>query len=220
MTIAQIIKDALTWTRYFAVNNSVGEPEVQRIFYAAYQSTYNQAVISYPEFFTVSAPFSGNSWTIPADFQKEIIFRVTDAGCTSGYVRIADNAQYDIHEANSRNHGTAAAPLGINLGATFGITPAVTGGIVYYIRTYSETDLSDTSQQVTKFLPLVYQPLLLSKMQELIRVRHFRLPETPQEQAKQMAMMTASAKLLHRKLKPLEQIEGISESPMSVEVTQ
>lgn len=219
MTIQQIVKDTLTWCRYFAVNNSVGEPEVLRIFYEAYQDIYEQAVISHPEFFFKSAAFSGTSWTIPADFYKEIIFFIPGGTCVTGYVRIVDNSQWDVRESAPRNAATAAAPAGYIAGSTFVISPSCAGTVIYIYRP-AETVLSDTSQAVTKFLPLIFQPLLLAKMQELVRVRHFNLPESSAQQEEQDALADTGRRLLRRKLQPLEILEGITESPLSVEASR
>ena len=220
MTVIQIVKDALTWCRYFAVESSVDESVVRRLFYEAFQSVYDEAVVSHPEYFTVSASFSGTSWTIPANFRKEILFEVVDAGATQGYATPIDPAEWDNRQASTRNNATTLVPMVFKGSTTFTIAPSVTTGKVYYIRNYAESDLNTDSTDLETLLPLVYQPLLLVRMQELIRVRHLKLPESPEEMQRMLSKMNVANKFMKRSLKPLEIIEGLGEKPQSVQMAQ
>lgn len=216
MTIGQIIFDALAWCRYFAVNESIGRTEVKPIFYEAFQYVYNEAVVSHTEYFIKSMSITGSSISLPVDFRKCVAIVVDDAACSAGYAKLVPREQWSVRQSNARTKGTTADPLARLDAASIVLSGSVTAGKMYYVRNYSETDLATESQDVTLFLPLVFQPLLLSKMQELIRVRHFRTSGDPSENERQTAIMRMGAKNMKRSLKPLEVIEGITEKPQSI----
>lgn len=215
-TIAQILWDALMWCRYYAANQSIGLQEMAIIFYEAFQYTYEQAIQQFPEYFEVSDTWTGASYTLPASFRKLDIVVVDDAGCTAGYAREIDPTEWDVREGNTRLQGTVTNPhCKINT-SSITISPSMTGGLVFYFRTYSEADFTDQTQLLVKFLPLAFHPLLLSKMMELVQVRQYQLTSDPSVRDRYEALKSATKRKAAATLKPMQIIEGISDKPMSI----
>lgn len=218
MTVGQIINDALAWCRFFAVNNSIGRPEVKLLWYEAFQDVYNMAVISHPDYFRKSVAFSGSTITIPSDFRHEEVLYVSDAGCTAGHVRVVEPGEWSSRQSNSRNKGTSADPLARKSTSTFVLSNSVTSGILYYIRNFAESDLTDETKDLSVFLPLVFHMVILSKMQMLIRVRTGQMPENPSEAEQSAALTRAAAQSMKVSLRPLNIMEALSEKPLTTRV--
>jgi hypothetical protein len=215
-TIAQLIFDVLTWCRYYAANQSIGLQELTILFYEAFQIVYEEALQSHPEYFEVSEAWSGASHALPDKFRQLDVMVVDDAGCTSGYARLIDNTEWDVREGNTRNQGTTASPHARIDSTTITIAPSMTGGKMYYFRKYSEADFTDQTKNLLEFLPLVFHPLLHSKMMELVQVRHFQISDDPTVRDRNMAIKNATARQARVAMKPLEIIEGQSEKPTSL----
>lgn len=217
MTVGQIISDALGWCRFFAVNNSIGRPEVKLIWYEAFQSVYDMAVMSHPDYFRKSVAFSGASFAIPADMRQEEALVVDDAGCTSGYAKVVERGEWAVRQSNTRNKGTATDPIARKDAAVFTLSNSVSGKL-YYIRTFAESALTDETKDLSEFLPLVFHPVVLSKMQQLIRVRHANTPENPSEAEQSAALARSLMQSMRVSLKPLNVIEALSEKPLTTRV--
>jgi hypothetical protein len=215
-TIQQLIFDVLTWCRYYAANQSVGLQEITILFYEAFQAVYEEAMQSHPEYFEVSAAWSGASITLPTPFRQLDVIVVDDDGCTAGYARQIDNTEWDVRESNTRLQGTATNPHAKIDSTTITINPSMTGGHFYYFRNFSEADFADQTQNLILFLPLIFHPLLLSKMMELVQVRHFQISDDPTVRDRYQAIKNITAKQSKIALKPLEIIEGQSEKPTSI----
>lgn len=218
MNILQLLRDGLTWTRYYAVNESVGLPEVRILFYEAYQETQTTMQILHPEFFNKSMAIAGATVNLPSDFRAERVLVVDDANCASGYVSIKPHDEWTTRLSNARLAPSVASPIGKKDATTITISPAITSGKMYYTRVLSEADLQDETQDLSVILPDMGHPLLLANLRRLILVRHFKPSDDPTISERQAQAMRLANRLRKRAMQPLEVVEGESEKPETIQL--
>jgi hypothetical protein len=117
---------------------------------------------------------------------------------------------------NSSRPPTSTDPLARIDQSVVMIFPSVTGGHAYYFRTYSESDFTDETKDMSTFAPIIFHSLILSRLIELIQLRHFKATDDPSTRDKHLALMRSTYASMKQSRKPLEVIEGLTEKPNTV----
>lgn len=209
-TVGTLIDDALIYLKTIVMNSTLGRKEIRILLKEAFQNAYDEALMAEPTFFFKSNVFTANTFvTNPSHHRSTVAVRITSSSCRTKGATAYPLDEWQLMLVNGAIAPTADDPA-YQLKATgFELQPSL-AGIQYYVRTVNEATLDDDSQDVYAIMPWVMIPMVLLKVVELARIRHFPTEEIPSNLVNSMQRAMEANKTLTRFLDPEVQnfIEG------------
>lgn len=212
-TVGTLIDDGLIYLKTIVMNSTLGRKEIRILLKEAVQLAYQESLMAEPTFFFRSNSFGAStSINNPAHHRSTIAVRITDASCrTKGATEIPVE-DWQKYRGNAALADTVDDPI-YQLKATgFELQPAL-AGIQYYVGTIDESLLDNDATDVFTILPWVMIPMVLLKVVELARVRHFPTEEIPSNLVNAMQKTMEANKTLTKFLAPIEQSEIEGQAP-------